>query len=89
MLILLVKEWYVLVSGSYLMRVEIWVENNDCIRAPQIDANASSSCCQDKYEYVRILSIEFIHILLALLLLYVPILESVISVAKLIEEILM
>lgn len=56
------------------MRIEVGVEDDDSICAPKVDADAARTSCQEVYENIRILLIEFIHPLLTERLLCIAVL---------------
>ncbi len=63
------------------MRVEVGVEDNDSICAPEIDTDAACASCQKIDEDIRILLVEFVHSLLTVRLFRTTVLFPFISIA--------
>lgn len=61
-------------AGTYLVGIEIWIEDNDGIRAPQVDSDSASSRGEKVDENIRPRTIELVHPSLTLRLLCVSIL---------------
>jgi hypothetical protein len=56
------------------MRIEIRIKDDDCVCAPQVDSNPTSSCGEKIDEDIGSLTIELIHALLSFRLLRVSVL---------------
>ena len=52
-------------AKAYLMRIEIRIKDDDCVCAPQVDSNPTSSRGEKIDENFRSLTIELIHALLS------------------------
>ena len=59
---------------AYLMGIEIRIKDDDCVCAPQVDSNTTSSCGENIYEDFRSRTIELVHALLSFRLLRVSVL---------------
>ena len=64
---------------AYLVRVEIWIEDNNSICGPQIDTDTASAGTQDVDEDVGIRFIKLVHVLLPIRLLGVSVLGYMLS----------
>ena len=60
--------------NTYLMRIEIRVEDNHSVRGPEIDTDTTSAGAQDVDEDVRVRLVELVHVLLSVRLLGVSVL---------------
>lgn len=56
------------------MGVEVWIKDDDCVCAPQVDSNPTSSRGEKIDENIGSLTIELIHALLSFRLLRVSVL---------------
>jgi hypothetical protein len=61
-------------AKAYLMGIEIRIKDDDCVCAPQVDSNPTSSRGEKIDEYFRALTIELVHALLSFRLLRVSVL---------------
>ena len=61
-------------ARTYLMRIEIWVKNDDSVCTPQVDSNPASSRGEKINENIGSRTIELIHALLSFRLLRVSVL---------------
>ena len=61
---------------TYLMRVEIRVEDDHSVGSPEIDTDTTGAGTQDVDEDVRIRLVELVHILLSVRLLGVSVLQT-------------
>jgi hypothetical protein len=62
------------IARTYLMGIEIRIEDDDCVCAPQVDSNPASSSGEKIDENIGSLTIELIHALLSLRLFRVSVL---------------
>ena len=61
-------------ARTYLMRIEVGIENDDCVCAPQVDSDPASSRGEKINENIGSMTIKFIHALLSLRLFRVSVL---------------
>jgi hypothetical protein len=61
---------------TYLVGIEIWIEDDDGIRTPQVNSDPTSSCREKVDENIRPRTIELVHPFLTLGLLRVPVLTQ-------------
>ena len=59
-----------------LVRIKVWIKNNDGVGTPEIDANSTSSRGEKVYECIGVRLVELVHAFLAIRLLRVAILYS-------------
>ena len=61
------------------MRIEVGIENDHGVCAPQIDPDSSSTRCQHVYEHIRAWFVELVHSFLSIALLRTSILEEAVE----------